>query len=175
MKVHDARDGFNDLKPEFVSGSQIPWFWIAVALFIILVFLKLRKPKVKVVVPVKKLLEEYLFELEALKLKVSSGAEAPKVLSAEGSLILRRFIFDRTKASILESTPQEAEKQLANNGRFSKETSREIAKLLLQLENISFSEQKHEIESIQSKAIQLIGQCAVILHKVETGLPGDLV
>jgi hypothetical protein len=175
VKVHDARDGFNDLKPEFLSGGQFPWIWILVGLVVVLLFIKLRKGKVKEIVPARKSLSDYLSELESLKLKINTGVEAPKILSAEGSLILRRFLFDRTKVSILESTPQESEKLLENNGRFSQETSKEIAKLLLQLESISFSEQKGEVDAIQSKALQLLNHCALILQKVETGLPGDLV
>lgn len=175
MKVHDARDGFNDLKPEFILADQFPWIWILVGLAVVLLFIKLRKRKVKEIVPAQKSLSDYLSELESLKLKINTGVEAPKALSGEGSLILRRFLFDRTKVSILESTPQESEKLLMNNGRFSQETSKEIAKLLLQLESISFSEQKSEVDAIQSKALQLFSHCALILQKVETGLPGDLV
>ena len=40
MKVHDARDGFHDLKPEHLVGYEIPWFWIAAGIFILLMLYK---------------------------------------------------------------------------------------------------------------------------------------
>lgn len=175
MKVHDARDGFNDLKPELFPAAEIPWFWVALAMFAILLFLKLRTKKVKQAKVVKKPLSDYLIELEALKTKINSGAEAPKVLSAEGSLVVRRFVSDRSMTSILESTPNEVEKQLENTGRLSSNTSKEIAKVLLQLETISFSEQKSEIDGVQRKALQLIDQSAEILQQVEEVYSGRTV
>ena len=165
MKVHDARDGFNDLKPEFLPGINIPWFWIALIILAVLILLRFR-PKSKVLVKrVRKNLSEYIAELSALETKLKSGADSAKSLTGTASLIVRGYLFDRIGVSILECTPQEAEALLKATQKFSVNEIQEISKLLLQLESITFASNKEESDPIQARAGQLIVSCKTVLEK----------
>jgi hypothetical protein len=173
VKVHDARDGFNDLKPEFISGTEIPWFWIAMAVFVVFLLVKYfpKREKIEIVKEPKKL-SEYFDELTALELNVAVS-ESPKIFTAEASLVVRRYILDRIGISILESTPLEAEASLIKSEKFSKATAAEISKLLSKLENISFADLQAGT-SMQAKASQLILQCKEILKNLEAKVAGKL-
>ena len=169
MKVHDARDGFHDLKPEVLTGTEIPWFWIAAAIFLILLIKKYFPKREKKVLKERKKLTVYLEELTTLESNALVST-TPKIFTAEASLVIRRYIFDRTGVSILESTPQEAQKTLLMSEKFTRGTSEDTGKLLSQLENISFSESKSE-DSRQSKAVQLIQQCKELIKNIESKMP----
>jgi len=170
VKVHDARDGFNDLKPDFLTGTSFPWFWVAAIIIIILILLNRRPKSIKETIRTRKSLAEFLSELKTISSKIDAEKGTPKELTAEASLVVRRYLFDRTGISIVESTPQEAEGLLTATNRFSGTQAREISKLLSQLENISFSEIRSEVEVIQGRARQLVGQCEALLQKIEPKL-----
>jgi len=171
VKVHDARDGFNDLKPEFLQGTSIPWFWIAAAILVMLLLVKYFPKKQKKIIIERKKLSQYLDELKSLE-QNAAVSDSPKLFTAQASLVLRRYILDRTEVSILESTPLEAEAQLRKSEKFSRGTTEDVRKVLTQLENISFSDLKSET-SIQTKAVQLILQCKEILKNLESKMPRD--
>lgn len=165
MKVHDARDGFHDLKPDILVGVEAPWLWIVVGLLLIILawrYLPRREKKVRTEI---KRVGEYLQELISLEAKAKVST-TPKIYTSEASLVIRRYILDRIGLPVLECTPLEVESIVLKSGKLATEVVKEIGKLLLQLENISFSEERTG-DSKQAKAVQLICQCRELIETIE--------
>ncbi len=170
MKVHDARDGFNDLKPDFLLGGD-PLPWLAAILIVILVLFLVRifRRKPEAIQSIKrKKLEEFLAEIEKEELKLKNDEVSPKSVAASASIVLRSYISDRSGISILECTPKEAEERLSNRSGSFIEFRGAISKLLFQLENISFSKENTDGLSEKEKCQQMLQTGKELLRKIES-------
>ncbi len=164
QKVHDARDGFHDIKPG-ISSSASPLWWFLLAILILLLFWLLlffrkylfgsgakkerrRKPKA---------VSSYIQELNLLAADLEVAKISLKDAAEKTALLIRGYIYDHRLVSIADNTPKEAKERLLAQASTASISS-EVEKLLTALERVAFAADKDN--SPISKVVEQVKRTA---------------